>query len=260
MRCRCPSCASASRVCEPQVSRLTTRYSSSISGTRYPQPASCSGYWAGTRRDQSSRREAGELCRRRRGNLRVLPASLVRAVARPRTARSVVARGVARQYRPGTLGAMLFKWRDSVADRPLRSRSLNPSSDGFRSARRPWDMPRSPSGSSIATSPSPTFACSRGGRCADRRVLCVGLHRPVGEGVQGNRHMGNVGSVLRLHDSPISVLHRAALGPARVTRDGCDPDQEQRTRRDEGMRHQPVSFLAADGGRCRRGRCFSLHA
>ena len=154
----------------------------------------------------------------------------------------IVARGVAGQPGPRSLGAdavQMARSRRRSAD--SRSRFLKRSADASQSARRPFGHVALPFGI-LDRYVAFTYL-----RLLGLAALALGgvfyvstFIESVRERLQGNRHLDDAGDVLRLHDAAVSLLHRSALGPARLARHGRHSDQEQRARRDEGVRHQPV--------------------
>ena len=97
----------------------------------------------------------------------------------------------------------------------------------------------------------PRLRPGRGG--AGRHLLHLDVPRSVGQGVQGRRHLGHARHLLRVHHAAVRLLHPAAGRAARRAGHGGRADQEQRARRDEGVRHQPVPRRGADA-RVRGGR------
>ena len=235
------------------------------------------------RSHQSPRRQAGQLRHRSRGHLHLLRAALAGAIDGPRPGGRAVGRGLAAEHHPrrvrrcafrpaGAGGGPTDSFRPAGALAPGacthecasggdsdRDRTGGVVSDGSapvgvappaRVAHPASRDPRPVRGEQLHSHSRPVGP-GHGGH-----LLHLHVSRPVGQGVQRRCELGHDGGLLLVRDAPVHLLHPSALGAAGDAGHHRPAHEEQRTHRDEGLRHQSLPCRAADahrwpaGGRC----------
>ena len=143
----------------------------------------------------------------------------------------------------------LFKWRGRVADRPMRvplPAFLKKLGTVTASGRSRFFAPLRHA-RSLRRAHLPAHARPVGAG-AVQRLLHLDVHRADREGAQGRRDVDDAVGVPALSDAAVSLLHHPAVGAAGDAGHRGAADEEQRARRHEGVRDQPVSRGDADGG------------